>query len=79
MNIDELLNRPSPQVYTIEECQFVVQKYIEKAKGKKVTVNIYKNFGNPLDLNPFGNFMLQTEIRNLWNAFLIASNKYYDI
>lgn len=79
MNIDELLNRPSPQIYTIEECQFIVEKYIEKATNRKVKINIYSKIGDPYNLNPFGVFTVQMEIKKLWTAFLIASERYYGI
>lgn len=79
MNIDELLKRPSPQIYTVDEAKFIVEKYIEKKKGVKVDINVFKKTGYPTeDMNPFGIFVLQTEFRNLWEAMLIASERYYD-
>lgn len=47
MEILEIINRRSPAVYTIDELQFALEKYIHKKKGVEVKINIFK--GMPED------------------------------
>ena len=47
MDLNEILNRKSPSVYSVEEMQFVVEKYIKFVKNVEVNINIYKG----IDIN----------------------------
>lgn len=77
MDIKEILERPSPAVYTIEELEFAIGKYIEKKKNVKIKVNVHKDFFDIEDINPFGVFQLQNEYHKLFNAFEIVQQNYY--
>lgn len=77
MNIDEILKRKSPAYYTVDEMSFAVEKYIEKKKGIKVHVNIFKNFKKLDNLNPFGLITLKQEHNKLFNAFETVQLNYY--
>lgn len=76
MEINEILQRPSPAYYTQDEVIFAVEKYIEKKKGVKIKINILKNFQDLDSLNPFGIFALQKEYEKLLKAFEIAQQNY---
>lgn len=75
MDLKEILSRKSPSYYSIEECIYVVEKFIQQTKNVYVSINIYKN----VDLNylnhPVVKTMLSRELHLLNNAFLIASDK----
>lgn len=74
MDIIELLTRRTGESYSIEEAQFVVEKYIEKQKGVKVKINIYKGMPENLNnLNPFGWSLVQMETQKLFEAFIVAT------
>lgn len=75
MDLKEILNRKSPSYYSIEECIYVVEKFIQQSKSVYVNINIYKN----IDLNylnhPVVKTMLSNQLNLLNKAFLIASEK----
>ena len=76
MEINEILQRPSPAYYTQDEIVFAVEKYIEKKKGVRVKIDILKKYQDLDSLNPFGIFTLQKEYENLWKAFDIVQQNY---
>jgi hypothetical protein len=78
MNVIEILNRPSPSHYTVEELEFVIADYIFKKKGQRIKVNIYKNADLSMHyLNPFGRVKMEAEYKNLFLALEIIQKDYY--
>lgn len=75
MDLKEILSRKSPSYYSIEECVYVVEKFIQQNKNINVTINIYRN----IDLNylnhPVVKTMLSNQLNLLNKAFLTASEK----
>ena len=71
MDLNEILNRKSPSVYSVEEMQFVVEKYIKFVKNVEVNINIYKGI-DINNLNQIDVIRLHNEHNRLFNAFNIA-------
>lgn len=71
MDLNEILNRKSPSVYSVEEMQFVVEKYIKFVKNVEVNINIYKGI-DINNLNQIDVIRLYNEHNRLFNAFNIA-------
>ena len=71
MDLNEILNRKSPSVYSVEEMQFVVEKYIKFVKNVEVNINIYKGI-DINNLNQIGVIRLHNEHNRLFNAFNIV-------
>ena len=72
MDLKEILTRPSPSVYSTEECCYVVEQYIYQQKGKSIKINIYKNL-NTTDYNhPIVRVVLTQQLMKLNQAFLKA-------
>lgn len=78
MNAIEILTRPSPSYYTVEEIEFVVADYVFKKKGVRIKVNIYKDLPQFGTLNPFGKFKMENEYKNLFKALEIIQQDYYN-
>lgn len=78
MDIKEIIERPSPAMYTLEEMSYAIEKYIEKKTNKQVKINIFKNMSNIQDMNPWGIFMLQKEYQNIFNAFEIVQKEFFN-
>lgn len=80
MNAIEILTRPSPAYYTVEEIEFVVADYVFKKKGIRIKVNIYKDLPSTggIYLNPFGKFKMENEYKNLFKALEIIQQDYYN-
>ena len=71
MDLNEILNRKSPSVYSVEEMQFVVEKYIKFVKNVEVNINIYKGI-NINNLNQLDIIRLHNEHNRLFNTFNIV-------
>lgn len=80
MNVIEILTRPSPSYYTVEEIEFVIADYIFRKKGIRIKINIYKDLPTTGDLylNPFGQFKMENEYKNLFKALEIIQQDYYN-
>lgn len=77
MNIDEILKRPSPANYTIEELEYAVSEYIFKKKGQRVEVNIRKDLPKDMVLNQFQIMKLHKQHTDLMSAFGDVQQNYY--
>lgn len=75
MNIKEILTRPSPSQYSIEECCYVVEQYIFQEKKISVKINIYKDLNTNEFHHPVVKFLLTKQLMKLNQAFLEASEK----
>ena len=71
MDLNEILNRKSPSVYSVEEMQFVVEKYIKFVKNVEVNINIYKGI-DINNLNQIDVIRLHNEHNRLFKAFNVA-------
>ena len=66
MDIIEILERPSPAVYSEEEMIFAIKEYIKQCKNVDVDINLYKG----VDVNnPFARVQLSQEYMMLNSAF----------
>lgn len=69
MDIIDLLSKPSGYQYSVEEAQYIVEKYIKLKKGQDVKINVYRDVNlNDLHINPFGQIMLQQQTQMLFQA-----------
>lgn len=75
MDLKEILSRKSPSYYSIEECIYVVERFIQQNKNVYVTINIYKNIDTNYINHPVVKAMLSNQLNLLNKAFLIASEK----
>lgn len=75
MDLKEILSRKSPSYYSIEECIYVVEKFIQQNKSVYVNINIYKNIDLSYLNHPVVKTMLSNQLNLLNKAFLIASEK----
>lgn len=75
MDIKEIIQRKSPAIYTVEELQFAVEKYIEQKKGQNVVVNIYKDM-NMSQLTQHDILRMDSQHVMLMNAFNIVQQNY---
>ena len=75
MNIKELLTRISPSVYSVEECQFIVEQYILQEKKVVVEINVYKDINMSQINHPITQMLLTRQLQLLNIAFLQASEK----
>ena len=70
MDIIDLLSKPSGYNYSVEEAQYIVERYIKLKKGRDVKINIYRDVDlNQLQLNPFGQMVLHQQTQMLFEAF----------
>lgn len=76
MEINEILTRRSPAFYTVEELQFAIEKYIEKKKNQKVTVNIMKGMPEDGVLNQYDIMKLSQQYTDLMSAFTHVQMNY---
>lgn len=44
MTIEGLINKPDTHPYTLEECYFLISRYIFERKGMEITPNIMLGF-----------------------------------
>lgn len=75
MEIKEILTRPSPAVYTVEELQFAIEQYILKKKNQNVTIDIFKGMPDVLNQNEIMHMHLQHQM--LLSAFNDVQTNYY--
>lgn len=77
MNILEILDRPSPAHYTVEELQFAVEQYIKQKKNIDVTVNIFKGMPTtPEGWDHSSIIKMDAEYTNLMTAFNIVQREF---
>lgn len=76
MDLKEILSRKSPMFYTTDEACFVVEEYIFQTKNEKIKINLNKKIDPRLKINhPMYQVLMTTQLRNLNQAFLIASER----
>ena len=76
MDLKEILSRKSPSHYTTEEACFVVEEYIYQMKNQRVKINLSKTIDPRLSpKHPMYHVLMTTQLRNLNQAFLKASEK----
>lgn len=76
MDIKEILERPSPALYQIEEMEFAVEQYIYQQKNKVVKVETLRDFPKNGLLNQYGIMMYQDAINKLFLAFETVQKNY---
>ncbi len=73
MELQEIVNRVSPQQYDVREMEYVVEKYIQEKKGVTITVNCARG----LDVRNTLHLMLYSRQMDKLNEAFDVAAKYF--